>query len=108
MELTREDEAYVRSTYVPITAEGRRLADRGAAPAPTYVLADGTPMVPADHLAEIGDGETVAATRERFPAAFVAAGGDRADADAEFADWLSGGYGACLWATTPAAIVAKD
>lgn len=28
MDLTPADEAYVRATYVPITADGRRLAER--------------------------------------------------------------------------------
>jgi hypothetical protein len=86
----------------------RALVERGVLPRATYVLPDGTPMVPADHAALLndagGDPDTVPALfRERF----LAAGGDPAGADAEHAAWLSGEYGACLWSTAPEAIVAK-
>jgi hypothetical protein len=89
--------------YVPCL-----LVQQGVLPRATYVLPDGTPMVPPDHEALIdevgGDPEAVAA---RFRDRFVAAGGDPADADAEHEAWLSGEYGACLKAATPEAIVAK-
>ena len=87
----------------------RDLVEREILPRATYVLPDGTPMVPADHTALLddvgGDPEAVAA---RFHERFRAAGGDPAHAEEEHAAWLSGEYGACLRSTSPEAIVAKS
>jgi hypothetical protein len=87
----------------------RPLVERGVLPQATYVLPDGTPMVPRDHAALLdevgGDPDAVAA---RFRERFLAAGGNPAAAEEEYAAWLSGEYGACLHQTTPEAIVAKD
>jgi len=103
-----EDLEYVRTSFRPMSDAARPLVECGVLPRATYVLPDGTPMVPADHTALLddarGDPDAVAATfRDRF----VAAGGDAAEVDEEHAAWLSGEYGACLRATTPEAIVAK-
>ena len=87
----------------------RALVERGILPRATYVLPDGTPMVPPDHVALLedadGDPEAVAA---RFRERFLAAGGDPADAAQEHEAWLSGEYGACLHITSPEAIIAKS
>jgi hypothetical protein len=104
-----EDIEYVRDAFRPMDDAVRPLVEKGVLPSATYVLPDGTPMVPADHDALLadagGDGDAVAALfRERF----VAAGGDPSAAAEEHAAWLSGEYGACLHSTTPEAIVAKD
>ena len=86
----------------------RPLVERGVLPRATYVLPDGTPAVPSDHGVLLedagGDPDAVAA---HFRLRFVAAGGDARQADDEHSAWLSGEYGACLFATTPEAIVAK-
>lgn len=56
--MTREDDAYVREHFVPATPEAMRLMLDGSLPLPSYVLRDGTPMVPAAHgePAEIAGG----------------------------------------------------
>lgn len=103
-----DDLEYVRANFRPMSDTARPLVERGILPRATYVLPDGTPVVPLDHEALLeeagGDPEAVTA---RFRDRFLAAGGDPAEADDEHAAWLSGEYGACLRATTPEAIVAK-
>lgn len=60
----------------------------------------------AELLHEVdGDPEAVAVD---FRARFVFAGGDPDNVHREYAAWLSGEYGACLYSTTPEAIVAKS
>jgi Family of unknown function (DUF6058) len=104
-----EDVAYVQASFVAMDEAIRPLVERGVLPHATYVLPDGTPMVPPDHAALLadagGDPDAVAA---RFRERFVAAGGDPQAVDEEHQAWLSGEYGACLWQTTPEAIVAKS
>ena len=104
-----EDVEYVLASFRPMDNAVRDLVDRGFLPKATYVLPDGTPMVPADHAALLDDaggdpGEIAARFRDRF----VASGGDPAAADEEHEAWLSGEYGACLHSTSPEAIVAKS
>lgn len=104
-----DDVDYVRANFRPMREAVRAFVEGGVLPQATYVLPDGTPMVPPDHEVLLdeagGDPDAVAAVfRDRF----VAAGGDPARAEEEHAAWLSGEYGACLRTTTPEAIVAKD
>ena len=94
--MTPEDVAYVRANFRPL--EQTELVERGLLPQPTYVLPDGTPMVPETHGALLA-GEF----RERF----LAAGGRPEDVEEELEGWLGGGYGACLIDPTPETIVAK-
>jgi Family of unknown function (DUF6058) len=104
-----DDIAYVRASFEPMGDRVRSLVERGVLPRATYVLPDGTPMVPADHAALLDDaGGDPDAIVVRFHERFVAAGGDPEEADEEHEAWLSGEYGACLHSTTPEAIVAKD
>jgi Family of unknown function (DUF6058) len=103
-----EDLKYVLANFRPIGEGARGLVEDGVLPRATYVLPDGTPMVPPDHEALLeeagGDPDAVAA---RFRDRFIAAGGDPTQVEEEHAAWLSGEYGACLCATSPEAIVAK-
>ena len=86
----------------------RPLVERGVLPQATYVLPDGA-CGPADHAALLDDvGGDLDAVAARFRKRFLAAGGDPAAVDDEHQAWLSGEYGACLWQTTPEAIVAKS
>jgi Family of unknown function (DUF6058) len=103
-----DDLAYVRASFRPMDDALRPLVEAGVLPQASYLLPDGTPMVPADHaeLLADADGEPgLVATR--FRERFVAAGGDPSVADEEHAAWLSGEYGVCLRKATPEAIVAK-
>jgi hypothetical protein len=104
-----QDIEYVRTTFVAMDEAVRPLVERGILPQATYVLPDGTPMVPSDHAALLEDaaGGPDAVTA-RFKERFLAAGGAPAAVDEEHEAWLSGEYGACLWQTTPEAIVAKS
>jgi hypothetical protein len=103
-----EDIAYVQASFVPMDDAVRPLVERGLLPRATYVLPDGTPMVPADHAQLLedagGDPEAIAAC---FAERIVAAGGPAEDVDDEYRAWLSGEYGACLYSTSPESIRAK-
>jgi Family of unknown function (DUF6058) len=103
-----QDIEYVRTTFAAMDEAVRPLVERGILPQATYVLPDGTLMVPPDHAALLEDaaGDPRAVTA-RFRERFLAAGGRAASVDEEHEAWLSGEYGACLWQTTPEAIVAK-
>jgi Family of unknown function (DUF6058) len=110
--MTAADVAYVEANYLSLeqasagraeTLEDvRALAAAGELPQPSYVLPDGTEMVPADYFV-IAD-----AGRGAFERAFLAAGGSPDEVDAEWDGYLSGAYGVCLKEQTPANIVRKD
>jgi hypothetical protein len=107
--MSAQDIEYVTSSFKPLDETMSALVDAGVLPKPTYVMPDGTPMVPPDHaqLLEDADGAPEAIA-ELFRERYLAAGGSPELADREYEAWLSGDYGACLWATTPEAIVTKD
>ncbi|HTJ26746.1 MAG TPA: DUF6058 family natural product biosynthesis protein [Candidatus Limnocylindria bacterium] len=119
--LDAQDERYVRAWFVPLDLlapphgwdpENLRLAiAQRRIPQPTYVLADGTAMLPADYFALVGDPAASASLRERFFARYHAACARNeltADAcEAEWSAYLGGGYGACLKELSPEAIVHK-
>jgi hypothetical protein len=110
--MTAEDVAYVRANYLTLeqacagrseTPDGvRGLMADGRLPRPSYVLPDGTEMVPADYFALADAG------REEFASRFVAAGGDPGVVDEEWQYWLSGDYGVCLREQTPENIARKE
>ncbi len=108
-ESAERDIAYVKESFVAMEDRVRPYVERGVLPQATYVLPDGTAMVPPDHAVLLeeadGDPEAVAGT---FRARFAFAGGNPDDLEREYAAWLSGEYGACLRSTTPEAIVAKS
>jgi Family of unknown function (DUF6058) len=97
-----DDIAYVRAAFRPLDPSKAELVERGLLPRPTYVLPDGTPMVPATHAALLND-DPPARFRERY----LAAGGRPEDVEEELEAWLSGEYGVCLRDPSPEAIVAK-
>jgi hypothetical protein len=104
-----EDIAYVNRCFRPMDESVRALVEREILPQATYVLPDGTPMVPADHAALLDDADgQPEAVASRFRERFLAAGGDPAEASEEHEAWLSGEYGACLYSTAPESIVAKS
>ena len=103
-----DDIAYVKASFQPMNPEVRPLVERGLLPCATYVLPDGTPMVPADHAQLLEDaGGNPDAIAALFHKRYEAAGGNPADAEDEYKAWLSGEYGACLHTSSPEAIVAK-
>jgi hypothetical protein len=115
MPLDDADEDYVRAHFDSLSdacasrgrgeAEVRAQIAAGALPAPTYVLRDGTPMVPRGYF----DLEP-RVFAERFRAAAERHG--ECALDAEIADayegWRLGHYGACLREVTPENIWRKE
>jgi hypothetical protein len=113
MPLDAADEAYVRNHFVSLDAAcasrgvdpawARAQVHARALPAPTYVLRDGTPMVPWNYLDPVDVGARYAAAAAR--------NGETALPE-EIADvcegWLEGVYGACLRDVTPEAIWRKE
>lgn len=110
--MTAADIGYVRANYLSLEQacaerretpdEVRRLIAEGRLPHPSYILPDGTEMVPADYfvLADAG--------RDEFERRYLAAGGNPAEVDAEWRFYLTGDYGVCLREQTPENIVRKD
>jgi hypothetical protein len=110
--MTAADVAYVEANYVSLEKacagrpetpeEVRALVAAGKLPQPSYVLPDGTEMVPADYFAIADAGRAV------FEREFLAAGGSPHQIDEEWDGYLSGAYGVCLKVQTPENIVRKD
>lgn len=101
--MTTEDDAYVRENFVAATPDAMRLMLDELLPLPSYVLRDGTPMVPSDHgrLVEIAGGV------ERLHDWFVAFWeGDDATGEQEWVHYLSGQY-VCLKEVNPTRIKQK-
>ncbi len=95
--MTPEDDAYVREHFVPATPEAMAQMLEGRLPLPSYVLSDGTPMVPEAHgrLADIAGGV------DRLHDWFVEFWeGDEATGEEEWAAYLSGQY-VCLRSVEP-------
>jgi hypothetical protein len=94
--------------------EVRALIEAGVLPRPTYVLDDGTEMVPADYFALADAAGGPERLRDWFAQAYVLAaelqGGLARDGEVEkeWEGYLSGAYGACLKRITPETIVRKD
>jgi Family of unknown function (DUF6058) len=108
-ESAERDIAYVKESFVAMEDCVRPYVEGGILPRATYVLPDGTAMVPPDHadLLEETDGDPEAVA-DAFRTRFAFAGGRPEDVEREYEAWLTGEYGACLRATTPEAIVAKS
>jgi hypothetical protein len=115
--MTAADVAYVRAGFVPLdelcAARGedagrvRSLVAGGRLPGPSYVLPDGTAMVPRDFFALADAAGGAEPARELFVERYLAAGGDAAGAEAEWTAYLSGAYGVCLRTATPEHILRK-
>jgi len=120
--LTAEDVRYIQASYVTLAAacagrcepaEARaRIRDRRW-PAASYILDEGTEMVPPDYFAlidEAGEGGLRAAFFARYAAAMQASGAppDDRTIEAEWQAFLDGAYGVCLKTVTPEAIFEKE
>lgn len=101
--MTEADDAYVREHFVEATPEAMALMLDDRLPLPSYILSDGTPMVPADHgrLAEVAGG--VDALHDWFVAFWP---DDSATGEAEWGHYLSGQY-VCLKEVSPVRIRQK-
>lgn len=99
MEFTERDLTYVRANYIPLEQAVEEAIERGVLPRPSYVLPDGTAMVPADYLALVD-------VRPAFEQRYLAAGGTELEEDWE--GYLSGLFGVCLRDVTPETMVRKE
>ncbi|WP_322920736.1 GNAT family N-acetyltransferase [Nocardioides renjunii] len=95
--MTAEDDAYVREHFVPATPEAMTDMVAGRLPLPSYVLSDGTPMVPEAHgrLADVAGG--LDGLHDWFVRFWE---DDPATGEQEWASYLSGQY-VCLREVTP-------
>ncbi|MCW2737143.1 MAG: Protein N-acetyltransferase, RimJ/RimL family [Nocardioides sp.] len=101
--MTAEDDAYVREHFVPATPEAMALMLDDLLPLPSYVLHDGTPMVPAAH----GRPAEIAGGVDRLHDWFVAFwDDDTATGQREWLHYLSGQH-VCLREVSPVRIRQK-
>jgi hypothetical protein len=115
--LTQSDVEYIRQNFVPVDelcAARGKSADRvraliagGSLPAASYVLEDGTEMVPAEYFELVDEAGGEAALRGLFARRYLAAGGDD-EIGSEWEGYLSGAYGVCLKHVTPENIARKS
>ena len=101
--MSPEDDSYVRAHFVEVPDPGttlQRMAD-GELPLPSYLLSDGTPMVPGDYLEPV----EWAGGPERLRAWFLDhwPGEAQDTAEAEWAAYLTGRH-VCLRSVTPLTI----
>lgn len=116
--LTQEDVEYIRAKFVPLdelcVANGqspdrvRALIAGGKLPAASYVLEDGTEMVPPEYFDLVDEAGGEGPLRGLFARRFLAAGGNDDEIGAEWEGYLSGAYGVCLKRVTPENIVRKS
>ena len=116
--LTQADVDYIRANFVPLDelcAERGQSADRvraliatGSLPAASYVLEDGTEMVPAEYFELVDEAGGEGALRGLFARRYVAAAGDDDEVGSEWEGYLSGAYGVCLKHVTPENIAFKS
>ncbi|WP_082624027.1 GNAT family N-acetyltransferase [Nocardioides sp. Soil805] len=99
--MSEVDDAYVRTRFAPATAEQLDLMAAGLVPLPSYLLSDGTPMVPRDHLDPVDWAGGTDRLHDWFVGYWPA---DRqAEAEDEWAAYLSGRY-VCLQHVSPLTI----
>ncbi|HET8959892.1 GNAT family N-acetyltransferase [Nocardioides sp.] len=98
--MSPEDDCYVRAHFVEVPGADTTIdaMAAGRLPLPSYLLSDGTPMVPRDHLAPV----EWAGGLDRLGAWFLDhwPGDQQAAAREEWAAYLAGQY-VCLRSVTP-------
>jgi hypothetical protein len=122
--LDSADAAYVKARFIPLRLLARangwdvealqQAMDAQRVPKASYVLPDGTEMVPADYFCLIGDGSQLDTLRGRFIPRYEAAlrrlgltPSDQASS-ATWEGYLSGQFGACIKSVTPEAMALKE
>lgn len=122
-----EDIAYIREQFIPLKelcserghaySDVLALIERECLPRPTYLLPDGTAMVPYDYFELLEDAGDPARLQPRFEerweralAELAPPGFDRRDlpvVEEEWTDYISGLYGVCLREVTPERMAEK-
>lgn len=98
--MTDADDAYVRDHFVPASSDALTHMLAGHLPLPSYVLSDGTPMVPKEHAELAGVAGGVDSLRSWFLGFWP---DDPATGEAEWVRYLSGQH-VCLREVTPVRI----
>jgi Family of unknown function (DUF6058) len=116
--LSDADIAYIQTNYRPLAEVCHEHGEPLAAieelirarrlPAPSYVLPDGTGMVPADYFALVDEAGGVEGLREEFERRHREAGGPPGELDADWEGYIDGIYAVCLRSVSPEAIVRKE
>ena len=120
--LTPADVEYIRAGFIPLDelcrdrgyepAQVHSHIDAGRLPRPSYVLDDGTEMVPHDYFDLAEEAGGTERLREEFMRRYsIAASREQVALEPPEAEWeayLSGEYGVCLRAVTPETIVRKS
>ncbi len=116
--LSDTDVDYIRQNYFTLEqlcagrpdepAAVRELIRARLLPAPSYILDNGTEMLPADYFVLVDQAGGPAELRRHFVARYRAASGDPAELDEEWDGYLSGLYGVCLRQVMPETIVRKS
>ena len=116
--LTGADVAYVRANFQPLDevcrARGedieavRAMVRDRRLPAPSYVLPDGTEMVPADYFALVEEAGGPERLRAEFERRHRAAGGAAGELEEDWQGYIEGVYGICLRSVSPETIVRKS
>jgi Family of unknown function (DUF6058) len=116
--LTGADVAYIRANFRPFDevcrARGedveamRAMVRERCLPAPSYVLPDGTEMVPADYFALTDEAGGPERLRVEFERRHRAAGGATDEIEEDWQGYIEGVYGICLRSVSPETIVRKS
>jgi hypothetical protein len=116
--LSRADLLYIDHNFIPlaVACEGRNedidhvrnLIARGRLPQPSYVLDDGTEIVPPDYFRLLDDAGSLDRLKEIFFARYDDAGGAAAEREGSWEGYMRGVYGVCLREVTPEAIARKN
>jgi Family of unknown function (DUF6058) len=116
--LSEADIAYIRTNYRPLAEVCDEHGDRletieeliraRRLPAPSYVLPDGTGMVPADYFALVDEAGGVERLRAEFERRHREAGGPPGELDADWEGYIDGIYAVCLRSVSPESIVRKE
>jgi hypothetical protein len=116
--LTEADIAYIRDNFRALADLCRERGDdlelvqalvrERRVPAPSYLLPDGTEMVPADYFALIDRAGGPDQLRADFERRHRAAGGANDALEGDWDGYLDGVYGICLRSVSPESIVRKS
>lgn len=111
------DIEYIRTNYRPLAEvcsehgqeaeEVRALIRDEALPAASYVLPDGTEMVPDDYFQLVDEASGPERLRQEFERRHEAAGGPASELQEDWDGYISGLYGVCLRHVSPETIVRK-
>jgi hypothetical protein len=117
-EFSDADIEYIRANFRPLEqlcrerGEGvervRSLINGGLMPRPSYVLPDGSEMVPEDYFRLLDEAGGRQRLRQEFARRYAAAGGHESELEADWNGYMDGVYGICLRTVVPETIVRKE